>query len=452
MTEPLGWVIWFIVAVGVLITVHELGHFSVARWVGVKVLRFSVGFGRPLWLKRGGDGTEYVLAAIPLGGYVRMLDEREGPVDARERDRAFNTQSVGKRIAIVVAGPVANFLFAVFAFSVMYMVGITDLRPVIGEPEGPAQMAGFQEGDLIQSVDGVPTVTWSEAALGLLDGVLDRRSVRVTVEDLEGQTHERVLDLSQREQEIEEDRLLQGIGFSPWRPALPPVISTVSGNSAAERGGLQAGDRILSVEGEDIASWRQWQDLIRAHPEEMLSIVVERGGEQVELLLIPDLRESDDGPIGFLGVSREVPEEYMQRSYVRQRFGPVTALGKGTGETWRVSTLTLGMIGRMILGEASVKSLSGPISIARYANDMASAGLSNFLRFLAVLSVSLGILNILPIPVLDGGHLMYYLIELVKGSPVSEQAQFMGQRIGIGLLLGLMAMVFYNDILRLFPA
>lgn len=451
MTEPIGWVIWFVVAVGVLVTVHEFGHFWVARRVGVRVLRFSVGFGKPLWSRKGTDGTEYVVAAVPLGGYVKMLDEREGPVAPAERDRAFNSQAVGKRIAIVLAGPLANFIFAILAFATMYMVGITDLRSVVGDVTGPAATAGFQAGEIIESVDGVVTPTWSEAGIELLNGALDRRILTIVVRDLEDVEHQRVLDLGKLDEAIDENKLLEELGFSLWQPELPPVISSVLDDSAAARGGLQAGDRVLSVDGEAVSSWSEWQELIRAHPQEILEVIVEREGVQQELLVIPD-RGVDDGTVGFLGVTREIPPDIIERLYTKQHLGPLRALGRGFGETWRVSALTLGMVGRMITGRASVKNLSGPISIARYANDMARGGLSTFLRFLAILSVSLGILNILPIPVLDGGHLMYYLIELVKGSPVSERAQFVGQRVGVGLLLGLMALVFYNDILRLFPA
>jgi len=451
MMEAVSWVLWFVVVVGVLVTVHEFGHFWVARRLGIRVLRFSVGFGKTLWMRKGKDGTEYVIAAVPLGGYVKMLDEREGPVEPAERDRAFNTQTVGKRIAVVIAGPIANFLFAIVAFAGMYMVGITDYRPVVGEVTGLAATAGFESGELIISIDGVPTPTWSEAGIELLNGVLDRRSLTIMVRDLEDAQHQRVLDLRELDEAVDENKLLQELGFSLWKPDLPPVISSVSGDSAAERAGFQAGDRVVSVDGESVSSWGQWQELIRSHPQEMLEVIVEREGVQLDLLVVPDLREMDDGPIGFLGVTREIPPDVIDRLYTTQRFGPIRAIGRGFGETWRVSTLTLGMVGRMVTGRASLKNLSGPISIARYANDTARGGVSTFLRFLAVLSVSLGILNILPIPVLDGGHLMYYLIEVVKGSPVSERAQFVGQRIGIGLLLGLMAVVFYNDILRLFP-
>ncbi len=259
MMEAVSWIIWFIVAVGVLVTVHEFGHFWVARRLGVRVLRFSVGFGKALWMRKGADGTEYVLAAVPLGGYVKMLDEREGPVDPAERDRAFNTQTVGKRIAIVLAGPMANFLFAILAFAGMYMVGITDLRPVVGEVSGVAATAGFRSGETIESIEGIATPTWSEAGIALLNGVLDRQSLTIVVRDLDDAEHQRVLDLGALEEAIEETNLLQSLGFSLWRPELPPVISSVSGDSAAERAGLQAGDRVVSVDTEPVSSWTQWQ-------------------------------------------------------------------------------------------------------------------------------------------------------------------------------------------------
>ncbi len=443
---------WMIVAIGVLVTFHEYGHFIVARKLGVKVLRFSVGFGRPLWSRQGGDGTEYVVAAIPLGGYVKMLDEREGEVDAAERHRAFNRQGVWHRIAIVAAGPVFNLVFTVLAFWVMFMVGVMDVRPVVGEVSGVAEDAGLEPQDEIVAVDGDRTGSWTEVVIGMVGRALDREPVSVTLESPDGEQRTERLALDRLPGKIDEERLLEAVGIEPWRPRLEPVVGEVRPGSPAAAAGLEPGDRITQVDGEALESWEGLQSRVSEAGSEGrdLALAVSRNGETVELRARPELSETEDGERYLLGIgARPMPEGVAERYFVTRRYGPVTALGTAFAETGRITSATLGMLTRMVTGSASTSGLSGPITIARYANEAAQLGLSRFLYFLAILSLSLAILNLLPIPVLDGGHLLYYLVELLKGSPVSENTQIAGQYIGLALLAGLMGLAFYNDILRL---
>jgi len=456
MSEIFGSIWWLLVTLGLLITFHEFGHFWVARKLGVRVLRFSVGFGRALWSRRGADGTEYAIAAFPLGGYVKMLDEREGPVPAEQLDEAFNRKPVGSRFAIVAAGPVFNLVFAVLAFWLMFMVGIPETRPVIGATTGIAAESGIEAGDVIVSVDGEETRSWSHAILELIAHALDREAVTVTVEDAEGRQSGHTLDLTRLEPGFSEENTLEAIGIEPWRLQVPAVVGTVSPDSPAEAAGIKPGDRIVSIAGEEVTGWSWIGYLVQAHGQENqpLKMTVERGGVETELEVSP--RKDSTGWFSsrlILGVTNvEISAEQraeLERAAILLRLGPVAGLAAAVKETWRLTGSTLGLLGRMITGKASVKNLSGPISIAQFANTSASAGLSHFLFFLGAISLSLGILNLLPIPVLDGGHLLYYLIELVKGSPVSEQAQIAGQYFGLIALAGLMSLAFVNDILRL---
>ena len=456
MGEFFGSIWWLLVALGLLITFHEYGHFWVARRMGVRVLRFSIGFGRPLWRRRGSDGVEYVVAALPLGGYVRMLDERDGEVQPEELDSAFNRKSVWARIAVVVAGPAFNLIFAVLAFWLMFGVGIPEVRPLIGGVSGPAAVAGIESGDEIISLDGDRTSTWTHAQIGLVTHALDGDIVRVVVEDADGRRSEHDLDLSVLEPGFDEQRTLELAGIQPWRLNIPPVIDEVMPDSAAERAGFRSGDLILSIAGAEVPSWAWIGHLLQEHGGggEELAVVVERNGMERTLTVIPDKQRSGlFSSRRVLGITRIEPDaEQMamwERAAVTLRFGPIEGLSRAVSETWRLTTVTLGMIARMITGKASVKNLSGPISIAQFANSAASAGLSNFLFFLGAISLSLAVLNLLPIPMLDGGHLLYYLIELAKGSPVSESTQIAGQYFGLVALAGLMSLAFVNDILRL---
>lgn len=452
MGDFIGSLWWMIVAIGVLVTFHEYGHFIVARKLGVKVLRFSVGFGRALWSRQGGDGTEYVVAAIPLGGYVKMLDEREGEVVPAERHRAFNRQGVWRRIAIVAAGPVFNLVFTVLAFWVMFMVGVTDVRPVVGGVSGLADDAGLEPQDQIVAVEGEQTGSWTEVVIGLVGRALDRESVTLTLESPDGDRRTERLALDRLPREFNEERLLEAVGIEPWRPRLDPVVGEVSPDKPAAAAGLEAGDRITHVNGQPLEGWEALQSQVSeaGGSGQALSLTVSRGGETLDLEVRPELSETPEGERYLLGISaRPMPDDVADRYFVTRRHGPLSAFGASFSETGRITSATLGMLGRMVTGSASTSGLSGPITIARYANEAAQLGLSRFLYFLAILSLSLAILNLLPIPVLDGGHLLYYLIELLKGDPLSERAQVVGQYVGLGLLAGLMGLAFYNDILRL---
>ncbi|MDT8320073.1 MAG: RIP metalloprotease RseP [Xanthomonadales bacterium] len=456
MSEFFGSIWWLLVALGLLITFHEFGHFWVARRLGVRVLRFSVGFGKPLWSRTAANGTEYMVAVIPLGGYVKMLDEREAPVPEDQLGQAFNRKSVWSRIAIVAAGPVFNLVFAVLAFWVMFMVGIPEARPLIGATSGLAAEAGIEPGDAIVAVGDSEARTWSHAVLDLIGYALDREAVEVTVEDANGTRSTHQLQLSRLDADFSEENTLQAIGIEPWRLDLPPVIGEVTQGSAADAAGFRPGDRIVSIGGEALSHWSQIGSLVQKHGADgqTVKVIVERGGAQVDLQVQPERQKT--GALSsrlVLGITNAELSPQQQAELARAatlfRLGPVEALVGGFRETWRLTGTTLGLLGRMIIGKASVKNLSGPISIAQFANTSASAGLSHFLFFLGAISLSLGILNLLPIPVLDGGHLLYYLIELVKGSPVSEEVQVAGQYFGLFALACLMSLAFVNDILRL---
>ena len=440
-----------IVTLGVLISFHEFGHFWVARRLGVKVLRYSIGFGRPLWLRRGRDGVEYVVAAIPLGGYVKMLDEREGEVAPEERHLAFNRQSVSRRIAIVAAGPLANFLFAIFAYGVMFMVGVPGEKPLVGDvqPGSIAQEGGLQAGDLIVAVDGEPTPTLQAALLALVDRTMSGEVIQVQVRDEDGRLHVRNLDVRGREQLAEGDQVMESLGISRWRPPLPAVVAEVQPGGPADEAGLQPGDRILAVDGQPIQDWGQWAEYVRERPGQNLVVRLERDGREEILRIATATVETEGGVIGQIGAIAEVPEEYREAVGVVVRYGPLQAMVQAADQTWDMSLLTLRMLGRMLIGTASLDNISGPITIARFAGETATYGIIPFLSFLALVSISLGVINLLPVPVLDGGHLLYYLIELVKGSPVSETAQGLGQRVGIVVLLALMSLALFNDFSRL---
>lgn len=456
MSTFLGSIWWLLVALGLLITFHEFGHYWVARRMGVRVLKFSVGFGKAIWSHTSKSGTEYAIGAIPLGGYVKMLDEREGSVDAKDLDQAFNRKSVWARIAIVIAGPAFNLIFTLAAFWLMFLVGIPEARPVIGEVSGIAASAGLRAEDQILSVDGQSTGTWSHAVLGLVTHAIDRDKVTLRVEQENGTQRDVLLDLSQLDSSFEEENTLRDIGITPWRPKLPAIVGEISADSPASRAGFKVGDQIIAVAGEAVPDWAWVGSLVQKHGSagKPLAITVERSGSQLELQVSPEKMSrgtrSDRLILGITNRSAGAGiQEQISRSYFLNKLGVVEGLGAAASEMWRLTRSTMGLLGRMLTGSASVKNLSGPISIAQFANSSANAGFSSFLFFLGAISLSLGILNLLPIPVLDGGHLFYYLIELVKGSPLSDQMQAKGQYIGLLALFGLMGLAFFNDILRL---
>ncbi len=442
----------FLVAISILIAVHEFGHFWVARKLGVKVLRYSLGFGRPLWKRTfGKDNIEFVVATLPLGGYVKMLDEREGPVDPAELDRAFNRQPVWKRFAIVFAGPAFNFLFAIFAYWLMFVVGVSGVKPVIGEvlPNTPAAIAGLQAGDEIVKINDRPTPIWDVTIQNLIPALVDHERVELEVQTPQGYPRRVQLDLHTVDSALEPGQLFKSIGFIPWRPAVLPEVGKIVPGSAAARAGLQPGDRIVAIDGQPIGDWQDLVDYVTARPDQDLQLRIQRGEQQFDLHLHTDRTEVDGKVIGRMGIGPARLAEIPPQMKAQYRYPLFAAVGKSVSRTWDNTLLTFKMIGKILAGEVSVKNLSGPINIAVYAGYSASAGLARFMDFLAIVSISLGVLNLLPIPVLDGGHLMFYLVEMVRGRPVSDEVLELGQRIGIALLLLLMTIAFYNDIARL---
>ena len=442
----------FIIALGLLIVVHEYGHYLIARLCGVKVLRFSVGFGRPLATKKTGpDGTEWVIAAIPFGGYVKMLDEREGPVDPRETHRAFNRQSVWRRFGIVVAGPVANFLFAIAAYAGLFMYGLPEARPVLGAaPDGTvAAAAGLGAGDTVRAVDGEPITTWQELRWRVLQSALQRSTVRLEVLNEKGHLRDVTLDLRSFPADDVDSDALERIGLRLYRPSLDPVIGQVMRGGAAERAGLLPGDRIVLADGKPVESWDALVAAVQARPDTPLALKIEREGIQQNLEVVPASVAAGQKRIGRIGAAPQVPPSHAEHMLIRVQHGVGESLWKAIVKTGDIAVFSLKMLGKMLLGEVSWKHLSGPVTIADFAGQSAQMGPTYFLNFLALISISLGVLNLLPIPLLDGGHLMYYVIEIVKGKPVSERAMELGQRVGLALLLVMMAFAFYNDLNRL---
>ncbi|OAI50535.1 RIP metalloprotease RseP [Betaproteobacteria bacterium SCGC AG-212-J23] len=436
----------FIVALGVLIVVHEYGHYLVARLCGVKVLRFSIGFGRALLVKRiGKDQTEWVIAAVPFGGYVKMLDEREGPVAAHEADRAFNRQTVWRRIAIVVAGPLFNFAFAVLVYAGLFMHGLPEARPVVGAPPAGtlAAASGIGAGDTVRAIDGEPVATWQDLRWQILQAALQRHAVQVETLSERGHVTTVTIDLRDFPADDVEADVLDRIGLRLYRPMLEPVIGKVVPGGSAERSGLGPGDRVLSADGKPIKTWDDFVSVVRSKPGTPIPLLVERDGARrtVEVTADPKTR--------IIGAQVRQSEDYVEKMFVRVQHGPLTSLAKGFAKTWDISLFSLKMLGRMLIGEVSWKHLSGPVTIADFAGQSAQMGWISYVSFLALISISLGVLNLLPIPLLDGGHLLYYAIEIVKGGPVSERVMELGQRVGLALLLVMMAFAFYNDLNRL---
>lgn len=448
MSEFVGSLWWLIVSLGVLVTFHEFGHYWVARRFGVRVLRFSVGFGRPLWMRRGRDGTEYAIAAIPLGGYVKMLDEREAEVPAAQLHEAFNRKPVLQRMAIVVAGPVANLLLCIALLWGMFVIGRPDFVPEVGRVEGLAQAAGLRTGDVILAVDGRQTPTWTEAELALVPAALDRRDVQLRVRTRDDRDAVRRLALSQLPAEIDEMRAVEVIGLRPRHRVQPAqVVDTAPGLPAA--GVILPGDIITAVDGQPVQSSQDVDPLVQALGRRggMAMVEVERAGDRLALEMAPRLARTEEGSRWLLGVTLGAGAAPQPNALLRH--GPLEALPAAVRETGHQARELLAMLGRAFTGRVDVRNtVAGPITIARATNAYASQGVAWYLSILAMLSLSLGILNLLPIPILDGGHLLYYLIELVKGRPLSERAMAAGQFIGLALIAGLMGLAFYNDIVN----
>lgn len=444
----------FLLALAPLIVVHEFGHYLVARWCGVKVLRFSIGFGRPLYIWQSGkNGTEWALAAIPFGGYVKMLDEREAPVPPELRHRAFNRQSVAKRMAIVAAGPVMNLLLAVVIYCGIFMTGVTDLKPYLGTPAAGslAAQAGVQSGDRVTALNGKPVTTWTDLRKELLDAVLDREGFDLAVVTADGRSALRPLQAMAMPQEDFEQDIAEMIGLVPLQPRIDPVVGVVAADSPAQRAGIRVGDVVSAIDGAAISDWDQVVATVRRAQGRRLVVDVKRGGEPLRFEMIPERVEENGKHVERLGIGVKPDEDRYAPFTIEVRYGFEDAAGRAMREVRDTALLSLRMIGRMVIGQASLRNLSGPVTIADYAGQSAKLGISSFMRFIALISISIGVLNLLPVPVLDGGHLMYYLAELFKGSPVSDRALEVGQKIGFGILGFLMLFALFNDIHRLIP-
>lgn len=458
----------FIITIGILVTIHEYGHFQVARWCNVKVLRFSIGFGKPLWKKTfGQDKTEFVLAAIPLGGFVKMLDERElksehdaaienaqyieqSVYSEAELKRAFNRQSVWKRIAIVLAGPVANLLLAILLYWVLLMQGVTGMRPIIGEVEvnSLAASAGFKSGEVIQKVAGAPVKTWTDARWILLEQSLESKSVEVETLDNNSDLNTHLLSFDGIDSDPEID-ILKKVGLNMIKPILPPILGEILPDSAAQKSNFQANDKILSIDNVKVTDWESVVSTVKANPNQSLQFKIARAQEILTIAVIPEQMTENGKKIGRLGASVKIDQSILDKLLIEVQYSPLEAFQKAIFKTWDTAIFSLKMLGRMLTGEVSIKGISGPVTIATFAGESANLGLTTFLSFLALVSISIGVLNLLPIPVLDGGHLMYYIVEIFKGSPVSDQTMLAGQKIGFVLLGLLMTIAIFNDFNRL---
>ena len=442
----------FIGAIALLVVFHEFGHYWVARRCGVKVLRFSIGFGKAVYSKRfASAGTEWVISAIPLGGYVKMLDEREEAVAPDELAYAFNRQPVLRRMAIVAAGPLANFLLAIVLYWGLFVYGLPGLKPMLGEvpPGSPAALAQMQAGETILGINGETIPSWQELRWTLLELALQQDEVKIEARSAQGEPLFHLLDISGLEAKDLDGEFLGKLGLHSYQPAVLPVICQVVEGGVAQRAGLQEGDQVLRANGVVMQRWGELVETIRAHPGQTVRLDIQRGEMTSSIELVPQGIDESGRAVGRIGAAPQVDHAAWQAMLIEVSYGPLEAFSRSLRKTWETSIITLKMLGKMVLGEISMKNLSGPITIANYAGQSAETGVTAYLSFLALISISLGVLNLLPIPLLDGGHLLYYVAELVKGSPVSEQAWEIGQKIGIALLGTLMIFAIYNDINRL---
>ena len=440
----------FIIALGVLFTVHEFGHFWVARRCGIRVERFSIGFGKALWRRFDKQGTEFIIALIPLGGYVKMLDERVEPVAPEMRHSAFNNKTVGQRAAVIAAGPIANFLFAIFAYWLVFIIGVPGVRPVVGDitPNSIAAQAQIAKGTELKAIDGIETPDWDAVRMALVAKIGDRQTIVTVAPFGTNQRQDKILDLQHWAFEPDKQDPVASLGIQPRSAQIDTVLAEVQSGSAAQKAGLQAGDRIVKVDGQPLTQWMTFVNLVRDNPGKALALEIERQGSALPLTLTPDAKTVKGKAEGFAGVVPKViplPEEYKT---VRQ-YGPFAAIAEATDKTWQLMSLTVRMLGKLITGDVKLNNLSGPISIAQGAGMSAEFGLIYYLMFLALISVNLGIINLFPLPVLDGGHLLFLAIEKLKGGPVSERVQDFSYRIGSILLVLLMGLALFNDFSRL---
>ncbi len=456
----------FIFTMGILVLVHEYGHFQVAKWCGVKVLRFSVGFGKPLWRKFfGKDKTEFILAAIPLGGYVKMLDEKALALEGRgefsssahseqELMRAFNRQSVAKRIAIVLAGPLANLLFAIALYWILFVAGIVGVKPILGEviDESPAQVSGFISGEEIKKINGKPAESWQEVSWMLLNQSLKNKNLKIETLNSKNEIRERHLDLTKIDLDDTTKNVLTMAGFTMYQPSGLAIVGEVVKGGSADVAGIKKNDLILMVNHQQVALLDDFVDEVKRHPNQPLEVLIERNLKQITLNLTPEKTSQYGQEVGRVGIAFKVPQKELDKIFITSRYAVSDAFLKAVEKTWETSIFTLKMLGEMITGEASFRNVSGPITIASYAGQSAQISFEALGAFLAAISISIGVLNLLPIPVLDGGYLMYYVVEIFTGKAASDLAVNIGQKIGIFLLACMMALAFYNDIHRLIAA
>ncbi len=446
----------FIVTLGILVTVHEYGHFQVARWCGVKVLKFSVGFGKPLWSRKiGRDQTEFTIAAIPLGGYVKMLGEdafsEDGAMPEQEKQRAFHHQSLLKRSLIVLAGPAANFLLAIVLYWGLFMTGVEGMKPYVGEvlKNSPAAQSRIQPEDLIQKINGKQVQTWQDVRWALLNESLNREKIEIEVIDPAGVVHLHMLDTSGFNHDDVEVDVLEKVGLTVYRPKMVANVGEVEHDSPADLAGLKAGDLILTINDKQVADWESFVQEVRLHPGKQLAILIQRGAEQKRLQITPEAVSQNGETIGRIGAAYKADQLLLDKYMTIKNFSISESFVESAAKTWETTVFSFKMIGNMLLGNVSWKSMSGPVSIASYAGQSANMGIKVFIGFLALVSISIGVLNLLPIPILDGGHLMYYIVEFFTGKPVSEAVMIIGQRVGLFLLGWMMVLALYNDMNRL---
>ncbi|MGR5277855.1 sigma E protease regulator RseP [Vibrio rotiferianus] len=452
MTGILWNLVSFIVALGILVAVHEFGHFWVARRCGVKVEKFSIGFGKSIWSKVGKDGTEYSISMIPLGGYVKMVDSRIDDIPEHEKHLAFDQKPLWKRTSIVAAGPIFNFLFAIVAYWLVFLIGVPAVKPVIGEvtPNSIVAQAGIESGMELKSISGIKTPDWESVNMGLISHIGDD-SVTMTLSSANevGSEVMRTLDIRDWNFDPETQSTMQSLGFKPYTPEIFTELAQVSEGGAAEKAGLQADDKIIAINGNKISKWEEVVEAIRSHPETPMELIVLRQGEEQSFTLTPGSRElANKQLVGFAGIAPKVaewPESYR----FELQFGVFESIGKAIDKTGQVIGLTISMLKKLIVGDVGLNNLSGPISIAKGAGATADYGLVYFLGFLALISVNLGIINLVPLPMLDGGHLLFFAIEAVIRRPVPEKVQEMGYKIGGAIIFSLMALALFNDFTRL---
>jgi len=456
LAEILTAIAEFVVAIGILVAVHEFGHFWVARRLGIKVLRSSIGFGKAIWQRTGKDGVEYAIATIPLGGYVKLLDERESSVPESEAHRAFNRAPIWKRIAVLLAGPAFNLIFAIAMYWLLFTAGVPALKPIVGEvaPESIAAHAGLKYEDTILSVDGKPVATLEAAMLGTLDDLIDDGTISMRVRGIDGIERDVVMQTGEQRRALTQaDTMLVGLGFDFWRPRMPAMVGGFSENSAAAKAGVKVGDRIVKFDGQPVKDFTQLVRLVTPSGNRAVTLEVERKNEIVEIPLTVGEESVDGKRVGRLGIApggKPIANDGIKPDdmLALEKYGPVDAIGEAAVKTWDTSIFTLKIVGRIVTGDVSLKNISGPIAIAETTGFAVRQGWRTFLSTLALISISLGVLNLLPIPILDGGQVVYQLAELVKGKPVSERAQLFGQQVGIAVLILMMSLAFYNDIAR----